>query len=216
MKIDGDAKLIAAAFVKARGAMDATVTKDAKGNYGKYATLAAIVEATAEHLAKHGLAVIQEASLLDSGVMIETWLIHESGATIQFAPLTMPLAQRTPQAVGSATTYGRRYALAAICGLAPDDDDGQAAEDAAKPQASAAKPQPRAKLSDDQLETLQTVGRTYYGDAWGKEQARLSEKVSTGAVNRIADLMPQDADKLINGLQKKIAEAEAQAAPQTV
>jgi hypothetical protein len=74
----------------------------------------------------------------------------------------------------------------------------------------------RALLSDEQLETLQTLGRTYYGNAWGKEQVRLSKVASTGTVARIADLMPQEADKLITGLQKKIAEAEAQAAPQTV
>jgi len=46
---------------------------------------------------------------------------------IQFASLTLPVSQRNAQAVGSAITYARRYALAAICGIAPDDDDGQTA-----------------------------------------------------------------------------------------
>ncbi len=127
MKITGDAK-ICAAFVKARMEIGGTVAKDAKGNFGRYATLSAITDATAEPLAKNGLAVIQESKLCDEGVTIYTWMIHESGATIEFAPITLPLEKRTPQGVGSAITYGRRYQLAAICGLAPDDDDGTEAE----------------------------------------------------------------------------------------
>ena len=41
--------------------------------------------------------------------------------------LTVPCDKSTAQAVGSAITYARRYALAAICGVAPEDDDGNAA-----------------------------------------------------------------------------------------
>lgn len=145
MNITGDPKLIASAFVKARGEMSATVIKDGKGNFGKYATLAAIVEATAPAFANHGLAIVQEASADEHGICVETWLVHESGATMQFTPLTMPLTDRKPQAVGSALTYARRYALGAICGLAPDDDDGQEAQDAqkqvTKPSQSAQRPQ---------------------------------------------------------------------------
>lgn len=129
MIITGDAKIVASAFVKARGEMNATVTKDKKGNFGDYATLAALVEASAAPLAKHGLAIIQEASIDEGGVTVATWLVHESGSVIEFAPLTMLLTDRKPQAVGSAITYARRYQLASVCGLAPDDDDGQAAQD---------------------------------------------------------------------------------------
>jgi hypothetical protein len=131
-------KLIASAFVKARATIGGIVIKDAKGNFGKYATLAAITEIITSPLATNGLAVIQEASMDEQGVVITTTLLHESGATMQFAPLPMPLTNRTPQAVGSALTYGRRYALAAICGLAPDDDDGQAAQDTFNPGAQKA------------------------------------------------------------------------------
>jgi hypothetical protein len=133
MIIHGEAKLITAAYVKARSAMGATVTEDEKGNFGKYATLAAITKATTEPFFKNGLAIIQESELHEGGVTVSTWLVHESGATIEFAPLTMPLTDKRPQAVGSAITYARRYQLVSVCGLAPDDDDGQAAQDATKP-----------------------------------------------------------------------------------
>jgi hypothetical protein len=157
MNISGDAKLIAQAFIKARGEMSATVAKDAKGNYGKYATLAAIVEATAGAFANNGLAIVQETGTDEQGVTVETWLIHESGATIHFGSLSMPLGDRKPQAVGSAITYGRRYALAAICGLAPDDDDGQAAQDATPRQQQATRPQNTQKAQQATTAPKRTV-----------------------------------------------------------
>lgn len=121
-------KTAAAALVKARAAMKSTVTRDARANYGKYATLAAVMEAISPALTDNGLALVQEAELGDGAVTICTALVHESGEVIEFVPLTMPVTQRTPQAVGSAITYGRRYQLTAVFGLAPDDDDGAEAQ----------------------------------------------------------------------------------------
>lgn len=126
MKVNG--KAAAAAFVKARAAIGATVTKDAKANYGRYATLAAVMEAITPALAANGLALVQEAQLMQDSVEMDATLVHESGETIEFVTLAMPLGnQRTAQAVGSAMSYGRRYQLTALFGLAPDDDDGEAA-----------------------------------------------------------------------------------------
>lgn len=126
MQING--KSVAAAYVKARAAIGATVTKDARANYGRYATLAAVMEAITPALSANGLALVQEAILDEAAVVMQAAILHESGETIEFVPLTMPLGNiRTPQAVGSAMTYGRRYQLTALFGLAPDDDDGEAA-----------------------------------------------------------------------------------------
>lgn len=224
MNISGDAKTIAAAFVKACGEMNATVAKDAKGNFGRYATLAAIVEATTGALGRNGLAVVQEAHINDSGVCVDTWLIHESGATMQFAPLTMPLADRKPQGVGSAITYARRYQLAAICGLAPDDDDGQAAQDSggrAKSEPTPVdnyhvegdevfRPEPPPVLSDVQFKQLHALGVTLYGkEEWEVQRPKLVEAVTKGAVSSSKELTPTEADKLIKGITKKINEVEA-------
>jgi len=216
MFIDGDAKTIAAAFIKARGEMNATVTKDAKGNYGNYATLAAIVEATAATFAKYGLAIIQEASTNADGVTVETWLIHESGVTIQFAALTMPLAQRTPQAVGSAVTYARRYQLASVCGLAPDDDDGQAAQDASKATQKAADTRKDAKaqadtnrrLTPDQAAIIAKLGQAAYPDEWDDaNMVKLAQWASQGARSLLGELHEIEAEKLIKALKKRIEKA---------
>lgn len=243
MIINGDAKLIAAAFIKARSEMSATVTKDAKGNYGKYMTLAALVEATTAALAHHGLAIVQEAGTDENGVTVATWLIHESGAIMQFGTLTMPLVDRKPQAVGSALTYGRRYALAAVCGIAPDDDDGQGAQDtynkprqhqAPRPPSAqkAAEPsnasnegdvlftpetsqQGRPVASEAQLKRLHILGTDAYGSKaeWDTHRPKLVEWVSKGAVTSSKELAPAEADTLIRGLEKRLKEIEAERQP---
>jgi hypothetical protein len=59
-----------------------------------------------------------------------TMLAHASGEWMR-GTLTIPLAKVDAQAYGSATTYARRYALAAFVGVAPEDDDGNAAAAAA-------------------------------------------------------------------------------------
>ena len=227
MIISGDPKLICTAYVKARGEMSATVTKDAKGNFGKYATLAAIVEASTPSFAKHGLAIVQEASADDGAVCIETWLIHESGATMQFSPLTMPLADRKPQTVGSAISYARRYALTAICGLATDDDDGQAAQDSTKGTQrapAASKGQQRSHVADEvfdeprsplatkaQVQELGALGLEFYADEWSEQAATLAQAVSKGDVADILELTQSQIAKLINGIRSKMAQvAEAQ------
>lgn len=205
MIIHGDAKAICAAYVKARGDMSATVIKDAKGNFGKYATLAAIVEATTPHLAKHALAVVQEASTDEMGIVIETWLVHESGATMQFTPLPLPLTDRRPQAVGSALTYGRRYALASIFGLAPDDDDGQAAQDAQQaPQRAQATPTDKPKATPAQLEEIERLGSIVYPTEWETNKSRLADFISKGMRTQLEDLYEVEAASAILSLNKKI------------
>lgn len=222
MNISGEAKLISTALIKARSAMNATVAKDGEGNYGKYATLAAIVEATTDAFVANGLAVVQEVGTDEHGVTVETWLVHESGATMEFKPLTLPLSQRTPQAVGSAITYGRRYALAAICGLAPDDDDGQAAQDATdtKPQRqhapkTAQKPQETQedkktpdttlnRLAPEQGAIIAHLGKSAYGDEWDDNMNKLAQWASQGARSQLGELREIEAEKLIKALKKRI------------
>lgn len=209
-------KLLAAAFVKARGEIGATVGKDGKGNFGKYATLAAITEATSAALSKHGLAIIQEAGMTEEGVTIYTTLLHESGATMEFVPLPLPLTDRKPQAVGSAITYGRRYALAAICGLAPDDDDGQAAQDATRGAPAKATPAkavdnpfedapPKRRASQEQQAEIDRLGALAYPGDWDANKNKLAEWASQGARKEIAALYELEAGKLIKALEKKVA-----------
>lgn len=93
-----------------------------------YADLASIWAACRQPLSENGLAVIQVPSADANKVTVETILAHSSGEWISGA-LTMTAQQNTPQAIGSCITYARRYALSAMVGVAPEDDDGNAASD---------------------------------------------------------------------------------------
>lgn len=122
--------------------------KDGKQGYSYgYATLAACFEAIAPMHA-NGIAVTQIP--LDgghNGVLVATLLLHESGEWIR-GEMWMPVAQQTPQGYGSALTYARRYGLSALCGLASDDDDGDAATNGPqRPQARSTRPAPPTKAA---------------------------------------------------------------------
>lgn len=95
----------------------------------KYATLTALVESTKKDLAECGLAVSQ---LLDGTGGVTTILMDASGEFIS-SSLQLKPTKEDPQGVGSAITYSRRYAYAAILGLVSDeDDDGNAASNPTK------------------------------------------------------------------------------------
>lgn len=89
----------------------------------KYADLSSVWEACRKPLTDHGLSVVQTLSGDSSAVIVMTMLCHSSGEWIRDAISVIPV-QQTPQGVGSTVTYARRYALAAIAGVAPEDDDG--------------------------------------------------------------------------------------------
>jgi hypothetical protein len=99
----------------------------------KYANLTSIWEACRGHLSAQGIAVIQTLDESNGNMYLITTLAHKSGQWIKSKALIVVGDKKTAQTVGSAITYMRRYSLAAIVGVAPeqDDDDGQAATNAA-------------------------------------------------------------------------------------
>ena len=124
---------IASAFVKAqkafgpalKTAINPAFNKGPKG--GRYADLASCVEAVIDAFNNNGIALMQKTYECDDGVKVETVLVHESGEVIECGILHVPAAKQDPQGYGSALTYARRYSLMAACGIAPEDDDGNAA-----------------------------------------------------------------------------------------
>jgi hypothetical protein len=103
--------------------------KDATNPHFKsrYADLPAVIEAVKPALNNSGIVYIQSASPSDDGRLhLTTTLMHESGEWVSDT-LVMPLPKQDPQGYGSAMTYARRYALAAITGVYQDDDDANTA-----------------------------------------------------------------------------------------
>jgi hypothetical protein len=118
---------IAAALAKAQSVITGAV-KDKTNPHFKndYADLASVWDACRKPLTDNGLSVAQTAATEDGRVGVTTILLHSSGQWIRDT-LVMKPTKDDPQGVGSCITYARRYALAAIVGVAPEDDDGNAA-----------------------------------------------------------------------------------------
>ncbi|MBA1249893.1 ERF family protein [Pseudomonas luteola] len=91
-----------------------------------YSSLAEILDTCRPVLSKNGLSITQMPGFEDGKVSVETMIMHESGEWIS-STLTVPVGKQDAQGVGSATSYARRYALAAVVGIAQADDDGEAA-----------------------------------------------------------------------------------------
>jgi hypothetical protein len=93
----------------------------------KYSDLTSVWSACRKPLAENGLSVIQTCqSETADMVIVETMLCHTSGEWVR-GRLAMRPVKADPQGVGSCITYARRYSLAAIVGVAPEDDDGNVA-----------------------------------------------------------------------------------------
>jgi len=120
---------LAGALAKAQGQIESASKDHTNPHFGsRYADLAAMVDACRAPLAQHELAVVQSPSADGNLIRMVTKLLHSSGEWLESDPLTVQARDAAPQSVGSCLTYLRRYQLAALVGIAPDDDDGEAAE----------------------------------------------------------------------------------------
>lgn len=118
---------LAGALAKAQGKITGALKDSANPFFkSKYADLASVWDACRGPLSENGLAIVQQTESDDSGVYVVTTLAHSSGQWMR-SRLRLTPKDDTPQAMGSAITYGRRYALAAAVGVAQVDDDGNAA-----------------------------------------------------------------------------------------
>ncbi|MBA2176838.1 ERF family protein [Halobacillus locisalis] len=132
-------KQIHSALVKAIGEMsNPALSADNPFFKSKYVPLSDILELARPILAKQGIAILQTPSVRyeqQQGnntqvavVKICTTIIHDSGETIEIEPFELKADKPTPQSIGSAITYGRRYNITSILGIAGADDDGNVTE----------------------------------------------------------------------------------------
>ena len=94
----------------------------------KYADLESVWDACRSLLAENGLCVMQFPGeyLFEGTMCLRTILAHSSGEWISHE-MSVPVTKPDAQGAGSALTYMRRYALAAVVGVVQADDDGNAA-----------------------------------------------------------------------------------------
>ena len=141
------------ALAKAQGEME-LASKTSQNTFFKstYADLAQIIKASRSALVSNGLCVSQRI-LVDEGTMVlSTVLGHQSGQWIEsIVPVNPP--KTDVQNIGGYITYLKRYAYAALVGVATEDDDGESAM--AESRSYRHKPQLCDPITKEQLEELE-------------------------------------------------------------
>lgn len=188
-------KGIATALARAQTEMGKALKQSNNPHFkSKYADLGNVMDACLPALNAVGIAVIQPTGEDDHGRYVETILIHgESGESLA-CRVPLIVGKNDMQGYGSAVTYGRRYGLMAMAGIAPEDDDGNAAAKAAP------KSQPAKKITAEQFQTIQAqVFAT---------QTPEDKICAYMQVNDLHDMTEKQAADAIAMLNKKLAKME--------
>lgn len=228
---------LAAALAKAQGAMKGAL-KDSENPHfrSRYADLAAVWDACREPLTANGLSVVQCPGRDGEEVTVTTMLLHASGQVLSSTLGVRPF-KPDAQGIGSAITYLRRYALAAMVGIAPEDDDGEAAVGRGKgPAAQAPPPPPKPvkivevsqqeaarevfpdaavvpTITAAQHKALEAAIRTF-ATAWGDDpvavRSRLKEKLARDhGIEHLTEMPPPVFDELMRRLGTRPKAAKA-------
>ena len=172
-------KQIASALIKAKRSFGPVLKDKTNPAFkSKYADLSACLEAVDEACLNAGIALYQETSADATGVTVETVFMHESGESLRCGKLHVPASKQDPQGYGSALTYARRYSLLTACGLAAEDDDGNAAEKAAHAERAA-------WLDARALELESCESLTQLGEVWKLAYRKMVANKDTDAIQTL-------------------------------
>lgn len=171
-ELDQLATALAKAQASVKGAAKDSVNPQLRN---KYADLASVWEACRDALTSNGLSVSQHPGCDGAMATVDTMLLHCSGQYIA-SRLTAPIIPQTynreaapmvtAQATIAAVTYLRRTALAAVVGVAPEDDDGQAASHSTpnpQPQRAPVQAQRVAEALGGRVESVERIAPTPSG-----------------------------------------------------
>ena len=199
-------KHIASAFIAAKRQFGPVLkTKNNPAFKSKYANLEACLDAVDDACLAAGIALYQETFEDATGVTVETVFLHESGESLRCGKLHVPASKQDPQGYGSALSYARRYSLLAACGIAAEDDDGNAA--------SAQRKQPEQPHATHQDETrrlwlAETVAAINGAKTAGDLKRIVSEAIACAEGENDTDMVRQ----IQAAADLKIAAARAKAA----
>jgi hypothetical protein len=124
-------------------------------------------------LNKHGIAVLQPTYDDEHGAYVKTVLVHgDSGESVE-CRTRLIIGKNDMQGYGSAITYARRYGLMGMVGIAPEDDDGNAAAKAAPKGPSSAHMKRRLEALDNELaDAASDVAIDALARSWMAEMTR--------------------------------------------
>jgi hypothetical protein len=181
---------LAAALAKAQGQIEGAVKDSANPFFkSKYADLQSVWAACRKPLSDNGLSVLQSPSTDGMRVSLETMLLHSSGQWVK-GVVSVTAKEDSPQSVGSAITYLRRYALQSVAGVAPEDDDAEAAHgQQANGTSQARQPVPQTVSAPpkgyldwlDDIKAASDEGTDRLQAAWKQSQAEYRSYLTTTA-----------------------------------
>lgn len=185
MEMSSDINELAAALAKAQGEMTGAVKGSANPFFkSRFADLGSVFEALREPFARHGLSVVQAPTTAEQEGMVyvhvETMLLHASGQWMK-SRLGCVVKDASPQVIGSAVSYLKRYSLQSMAGLPAVDDDGEAAQGRETTRATVT---PKPDAFDEWLIDLEAVaseGTAALQAAWKAETGRAHREYLTSA-----------------------------------
>lgn len=186
---------LAKALCKAQSKLKHAVKDSTNPHFkSKYADLASVINACKDELTANGLSVAQGLSSADgTSLTCTTMLLHTSGQWLS-SDLTLRPTKQDAQGIGSCATYARRYSLAAMVGIAQDDDDGQAAVQKPAPEYVAPVPTKKPSIfegTEAQCKVIQDLcfkkGMT--DEQYGEVCTKLMGKPSTELMKIVAEVI---------------------------
>lgn len=198
IEMSDDISEIAKALPKAQSAMG-EVFKNANNPAfkSKYADLGAVVEAVLPALNGVGIALLQPTTGLRNGhVQVATMLLHESGQWVRCV-MAITLAKQDAHGIGSAVTYGRRFGLQAMSGVAPTDDDGNASsgprQHHQQQQRQPEGPSAAAQYAAAQLRQAKT--KDEFSHFWNSQKDGLKANLPEGDYQHVVRVMQSEAKR---------------------
>ena len=184
---------LALALSLAQGEME-SASKNSNNPYfkSKYADLSEVWRVIRGPLSKNNLSVIQSINGTYEKPIITTILAHQSG---EYISSTLELSGEgagkdgekkfTAQTMGSAISYGRRYALSALVGVCQEDDDGNSASAQVKETVKSCSPESWAKI-EALLKSTNTLAEDFLSNFGFKKAEEFPESRVEMALKMLA------------------------------
>ena len=177
-----EANKAVAGYVKACLTLKGKVKKDAENPHFRsgYATLESVLETILPACHEQSIVPLQEIIPSEGGISVRTTLYHEDGSILKLEPMPIPVDKNNAHGVVSASTYGRRVSLMAIFGLAPSDDDGNAAVASSEKEINLMVEEIKIAAEKGDWAALSVMSRQeIWAEAWGKLDSHKKGKINT-------------------------------------
>lgn len=171
-----------------------------------------------KEMAAHGIAILpsvsesdsqtiaytsygKDKSRIDARVIFNMEIVHESGESLSRPWVGYGTDYVTPdKAIYKAITSGHKYFLFKLFNVGIGNEDGEHEHPPIEQE-----PQRKPLLNTGRIQHLIAIGKQAYGDEWSKKHVELVNRVSGGNAEDVAELLPEQLETLIAGIEKKLA-----------